>query len=211
VSTKNKNEAQKKNQESQECQEGACQEKAGPRTRTRSVDFMSIEDTMGDHPLTAFELKVKEKIASVPSPFDELTRKEDEEEKTGEVQARLAGLIEKARFTPAQKTCFELAYREGFSNQMIADRLGIAIRNVRRLKRSIIRALKQVYECQRVKTQADACQMTRKQRLAAALRYGERLSEKEIAQRLGISVRGVINLLSRVRKKLILKNISRNV
>ena len=207
MSTNKQNEEEYKNNAEEELEEHPKKERA----RTRSVDFMRVEDTMQQHPLSHFELKVKEKIACSPSPYEQIARKEDEEEKNEATLRTLAGLLEKARLTPKQKACYQLVFMEQLSDKEAAKRLDLAERNLRGLKQSILKALKLVLEKQHIKQLADTHELTDKQRLVIYLRYEEQLSLKEIAGRLGVTLRAVDDLLGRMRKKIFLGKNSPNL
>ena len=161
---------------------------------------MRVEDTMHGVPLTAFELKVKEQIARAPSPYDLLSQKEDEAFQNETVKRQLAGLLAKAKLTPRQKVCYRLIFMEQLSHEETAVRLGIAKRNVRRLQRSILKALTRTSEKKRVKDLADSCALTAKQKLVVSLFYGEQLPQRDIAQKLQMSVPALEKLLWRIRK-----------
>ncbi len=196
MSTNNQKEEEHRNNTKEELEEHPKKIK----TRTRSVDFMRVEDTMHGFPLTHFELKVKEKIACALSPYDQIARKEEEDEQNELVQRKLAGLLEKAMLTPSQKACYQLVFMEQVSDKEAANRLVLSERSVRRLKKSILEAFKQVLEKQRIKQIADSHDLTKKQRLVISLFYEEQLSRKEIAQRLQTSVPALDKMLWRIRK-----------
>ena len=197
MSTYNENEEENKNNVEEEQNEKPKRIKS----RTREIDFMRIEDTMHGQPLSHFELKVKEKISCVPSPFEEIARKEEEENRSEQVQNTLNELVEKA-LTPKQKAWFQLVYVEELPDEEIAKRLKVTERRVRQLKAATLKAFKRAYEKQRVKQMADTFELTEKQRLVIQLRYEEQLSLKEIAGRLGVTPDAVDDLLCRMRKKI---------
>jgi len=170
------------------------------KSRTRAIDFMRVEDANGEA-LTHFELKVREKIACVSSPFEELARKEEEENRSEEVRNTLRDLVEKA-LTEKQKAWFHLAYVEELPDIEIADRLGVTLRRVSSLRTSALKAFKRAYERDRIKQFLNTCDLTEKQRLMVQLRFEERLSCPEIANRLGLTLRGVEDMLNRIRKKI---------
>ncbi len=194
MSTKNENEEQNQNL----AEEAGEEREERTKSRTRAVDFMRVEDTQGQT-LTHFELKVKEKIACVPSPFEELARKEDEENRSEEVRNTLRDLVEKA-LTEKQKAWFHLAYVEELPDFEIAKRLGVTKRRVSSLRAEALNAFKRVYEKERLKQYLDTCALTEKQRLVIELRFEKRLSYKEIAERLGVTVWAVDDVLKRIRK-----------
>jgi len=202
VSTQNENEEENK----KSAEEVECEKPKRIKSRTREIDFMRVEDTMHGQPLTHFELKVKEKIACVPSPYEEIARREDEESRSEQVQNTLNDLVEKA-LTPKQKAWFHLTYVEELPWQEIAKRLGITERRVRQLKAATLKAFKRAYEKQRIKQLLDTYELTEKQRLVIQLRYEEQLSLKEIAGRLGVTPDAVDDLLCRMRKKFFLGKI----
>lgn len=207
MSTYNENEEENKNNTEEEQNEKPERIKS----RTREIDFMRIEDTMHGQPLTHFELKVKKKIACVPSPYDEIARKEEEEECFEEVQRKIEDLIRKARLTAMQEACYRLVYVEVLPDKEIAKRLSLGVRNVAKLKQSVLKALKRVHEKQCIKKLADRHDLTEKQRLVIHLRYEEQLSLKEIAERLGVTLRAVDDLLGRTRKLILAKKNSSNL
>ncbi len=166
---------------------------------------MRIEDTMHGVMLSLFELKVKDKIAAVPSAAEEWIKREETEERDQKVQNTLSNLIQKAKLTPRQKACYEHVYLSELSDKEIAKKLCIAERNVRRLKQSVFRALKRAHTRERIKNAADAHPLTKKQRLLIRLRYEEALSRDEIAEKLHMTVWAVDKLHQRIRKKLFLR------
>lgn len=161
---------------------------------------MRVEDTQVATPLTNYELKIKEKIACVPSPYDLFARKEDEDEATELVRRQLDGLLAKAAFSPKQKIGYELLFVEQLSHEEVALRLGITKRNVRRLRQQIIKALSLVARKDRIMQLADSSPLTAKQKLVVSLFYGEQLSRQEIAERLGTNVTALEKQLGRIRK-----------
>ena len=183
-------------------EKGGQEEGRKARSRIRPVDFMSVEDTMHGHALSPFELKVKEKIAAAPSPVQEWIKREEAQERNQTVKNALSNLIQKAKLTPRQKACYELVYLEELSDGEIAEKLCIAERNVRRLKRSVFKALKRAHEEEEIKTAACAHPLTEKQHLLIRLRYEDRLSRREIAEKLHMTLWAVDKLLLRVRKKI---------
>ena len=190
----------KKEDKKSESETGEKHSRKG-RSRTRFVDYMRVEDTVSGQPLSYFELKVKEKLASVPSPAEEWIEGEETEERNEQVRSALAHLVQKAKLTRSQLLCYQMVYVDTLPDKELADCLHIAERNVRRLKQSVFNALKGVYEKERIKKLADTYPLTNKQRLVVSLRYGDQLSLKEIADRLHVTVRAVDILLCRLRKK----------
>jgi len=180
------------------------------KSRTREIDFMRVEDTMHGQPLSHFELKVKAKIACVPSPYEEIARREDEESRSEQVQTTLNDLVEKA-LTPKQKAWFHLVYVEELPDREIPKRLNINERRARALKTATLKAFKRAYEKQRIKQLLDTYELTEKQRLVIHLRYEEQLTLKAIAGRLGVTLRAVDDLLGRMRKKIFLEKNSPNL
>ncbi|MDP2629278.1 MAG: sigma factor-like helix-turn-helix DNA-binding protein [Candidatus Harrisonbacteria bacterium] len=195
MTTHNENEDENKNN----AEEEQYEKPKHIKSRTREIDFMRIEDTMHGQPLTHFELKVKAKIACVPSPYEEIARKEDEESKSEQIQNTLNELVEKA-LTPKQKAWFHMVYVEELSDREIAKRLNVTDRRVCYLKADTFKAFKRAYEKQQIKQLLDNCDLTEKQRLIAQLRYEEQLTLKEIASRLGVTLRAVDDVLGRIRR-----------
>lgn len=181
------------------------------KSRTREIDYMRVEDTLHGQALTHFELKVKEKIACVPSAYDQIARQEEEEERAAEIRRKIEDLLKKARLTASQEACYRMVYVEMLSDSEIAERLSLGIRNVAKLKQSVLEALKRVHERQCIKNLADQHDLTEKQRLVISLRYEEQLSRKEIADRLGVTIRAVDDLLVRMRKLILKENSPKSV
>lgn len=207
----NHNENEDKIENENNAEEVQSEKRERIKSRTREINYMRVEDTMHGQPLTHFELKVKEKIACVPSPYDEIARKEEEEERSEEVQRKIEDLIRKARLTAMQEACYRMVYVEMLPDKEIAKRLSLGVRNVAKLKQSVLKALKRVHEKQCIKELADRHDLTEKQRRVIYLRYEEQLSLKEIAERLGVTFRAVDDLLGRTRKMLFAKKNSSNL
>lgn len=86
------------------------------RSRTRAVDFMRIEGTVHDQPLSPFELEVRQKMAKAVSPLEVLIEREEESAREGsrrEAKKKLRNLLQAARFTRKQARCYRLVFREG--------------------------------------------------------------------------------------------------
>jgi len=60
------------------------------KTRVRIVDFMRVEDTLGNCPLAPFDLEVKDKIACAASPSEELIQEGEAQARAQEVRNILA-------------------------------------------------------------------------------------------------------------------------
>ncbi|MDP2646547.1 MAG: hypothetical protein Q8P24_16530 [Desulfobacterales bacterium] len=87
-----------------------------PRTRVRTVDFMRIEGTVNNQPLSTFELDVREKLAVSASPLNFMIQQEDEalrDEQRHEAKQTLKELLKAAHLTRKQLWCYRLVFREG--------------------------------------------------------------------------------------------------
>ena len=111
------------------------------KSRTRTVDFMRIEDTGIRQTLSPFELKVKEAITSYKTPLTELTEPEDERDYK-ELFRNLYRLALKSGLTPTQRKCFELVYRKNMSNAEAARILKVYPSRVAKIKTAIGKKLK---------------------------------------------------------------------
>ncbi len=198
------NEQEEKERANNEVEFPESEERPKWRRRVREVDFMRVEDTQHEKPLGPFELEMKKKIASAPSPRDLLIEKEEEKER--EDQRRLAGerldsLLRKANLTPNQKACFELLYHEGLSDVEVARKLSVSRERIRLHRRAILKALKRIaqreVEAQKVYLRCK----TEKQKLIWRLYYEKGLSAREIARRLGRTKSAVNMVLARIRTK----------
>jgi hypothetical protein len=120
-----------------------------PEKRLRFVDFRRIDDNRNEQGLTPYEQEVKEKLASVPSPYDELVRIEDEEElelKEQALKEKMAALVSNARFTPRQRECYELLYVEKISEEKVEEQLGITQSRLAHYKKEIEEVLVKTYQ-----------------------------------------------------------------
>jgi len=112
-----------------------------PRTRIREIDFMRVEDTLHGCALSPFELEVKDKIASAPSPIDILTQGEDREEKKSHAHYTLSRLLAYAHLSQVQKACYELLYHECLTDKEAASRMSLSRVRIRTLRFSITQSL----------------------------------------------------------------------
>lgn len=170
----------------------------------KSVDFQHIENNpYGTAPLTPFELEVKEKLASAPSPFDELARIEEEEEMEREEhrsKTKLGQLAQKASFSPQQRECYELLYVHKVSDRTARRRLGITNVRLCQLKKEIQESLKKAHE-DLAKIAYPSSYQQKKRPTAKQLRAMELrkkgMTLEQIAAELGISFQSVHKLISR--------------
>ena len=116
------------------------------KTRLRCVDFNKVEDAWGLEDLSTFELEVKEKMAAVPSPLEQLMEKEDREE----LRRALGKLAKGAGLSPREKVCFRLLYVEGMSVPDAAEKLGLSPITVRRMRQLVITRLRAVVKRKRI-------------------------------------------------------------
>jgi hypothetical protein len=116
-----------------------------PEKRLRFVDFRRIEENRNEEGLSAYELEVKEKLASVPSPYDELVRVEEEEElaqKERSDQIKLGLLARKAKMSPQERACYRLLYVEKHPEPKVKKMLGISKSHLSHLKSGIEQAMR---------------------------------------------------------------------
>lgn len=175
-----------------------------PEKRLRFVNLLRIEENRNEHPLTSYEQKVKDKLATVPSPADELIRQEDEEQIAAEERserAKLALLVKRARLSPKQKACYGLLYVEKVSNEEVAKRLHVKLSRVYELKQQIETQLKKTHQNQiRAKLTKNHPLLSPIQKRISKLRYSRRLSFKEIGQMIGLSKQHVWKLFREAEK-----------
>ncbi len=176
------------------------------RTRIREIDFMRVEDTMCNRPLSAFELEVKEKIACGPSPAEELISREEAEENGKSLRSTLERLIRLANFTSNQAACYELIYGEELSDEEAAFRLRISRGRLRWLKIGIVKALKRAHQKGRVLDAALSGVLPEKQGAIVRLSYGEFRPVSEIAGILGMKKRAVQRILRIAHSRILKKN-----
>ncbi len=188
-----------------------CFEPPRPRTRIREVNFMRVEDTQGQV-LSAFELEVKEKIACVSSPYEELAQKEEKKEKREKAKRTLAKLLKSTKLTPNQKTCYELSFIEELPDSEVAARLSVSASRVRSLKSSVISTFRRTQDKFRrmefIARAADSHKLSPRQQLIWKLCYESHLWAKEIASKLGTTEKTVEMVLRRLRKKIFPRGIS---
>ena len=164
------------------------------KKRIRNVDFHRIENNPNQDVLTPFELEVKSKLASVPSPYHELARLEDEEHlaKTEQsLKTRLGILVSKAKLTAQQRVCYEFLYVQKLPELEILKRMGITQVRLSQLQLKIEAALRRAYQKQQGKSQIKRKRgvyaLTPKQKEILRLHEREGLSFEEIARRFGLS------------------------
>jgi len=168
----------------------------------RSVDFQRIENNPNDGmPLTHYELEVKSKLASAPSPFDELARVEEEDElerKEHVLKTRLGHLVSKARFSPQQRECYELYFNRGLSPWKVQKKLGISQSHFSHLKQQIERELMRVNKMSLKPTKISK-RLTAREKEMMRLRM-KGITLKEIAGQYGISHQAVSKILGDLKK-----------
>jgi DNA-directed RNA polymerase specialized sigma24 family protein len=125
------------------------QQRQRKKTRVRGVDFMRVEKPLSGQGLSPFELEVQRKIASVPSPIEELIAREEQRIKSSsEVWARrkLSILAHWARLSPLQKKCLFLTCVEGLSASEAAKNLNLARGTVLYMLHAVRRKMAAVVE-----------------------------------------------------------------
>lgn len=174
----------------------------------QSVDFQRIENNPnGTSPLSPFELEVKEKLASAPSPFDELARQEDEvalEHEEISLRAKMAHLIRGTKLSPRQKRCYELLYLDRLADKEVQKKLGISQSRLSHLKREIKDALIKSHGERRSRQpllrRKGSRKLTLLQRRVLKLR-GQGKTFDQIASELGIAKKNAYLIFKRVQKK----------
>ena len=120
-----------------------------PEKRLRFVDFRRIEENRNQEELSSYELEVKEKLACVPSPYDELVREDEEEAlalKERSEQIKLGLLARKAKMSPQERACYRLLYVEKLAEPKIRKLLDISQSHLWHLKSGIEQAMKKAYQ-----------------------------------------------------------------
>ncbi|GEM_PF-5967872 len=142
----------KKNEDSTETKEGSTEQAAEKpkgsdvfeshhRSRVREIDFKSLEDTLSAHPLSPFELKVRDKLAKVQSPLDLLIAKEDEIRRRISARTKLGMLVREANLGCMQLTYYELLL-DGVSFEEASLKFGISVNAVRQMHHKVLRKLR---------------------------------------------------------------------
>lgn len=118
--------------------------KGKKRLGESNVDFRRIENPLQEEPLDSFELEVRGKIASYPSPQDQKIMEEEKVERMAKVNAIITTLLRQAQLNTAEKEVFQLLYRERVSRKECAAKLGISKRWVNKINQLIIEKMKKV-------------------------------------------------------------------
>lgn len=178
-------------------------------THVHYVDFLKIEDSGNAEALTEFELKVKEKLACVPSPYDHLVRPEleaEEENRLKSLRAKLSHLVSLAEFTSLERRCYELFYLEKLSDKEISKRLNITLRRLTFIKIAIEKELKRVHagrvRMRSLRTKMQRSRFSRKEKEVWRLRSYHRMKFSEISEKTGLPQTTCFRIFERVQKKL---------
>lgn len=181
-----------------------------PEERIRFVDLQRIEDNRYGEPLSPFEIEVKKKLGSAASPYDELARKEEDEEKELEersLRSKLAHLVQTAELSLQERECYELLYVERLAAEEVLRRLGISHSHLCHLKKRIEETLVKTYRKSMKRSvprkKRGKRDFTERQREVMRMHFKEKLSLGEIANRLGIKKQTVDGILRRVQKKVL--------
>lgn len=178
--------------------------------RIYPVDFMRAEDAYDIGALSKLELEVKEKLASSPSPYDELVAKEEEPEKEREAQrievlrTKLHELARKAGLSQGQKECFRLLFVERLSIADSAEQMGVSLRRIRLFQQQIESKIKKHLEnedlAERVKAflEKEGAALKPLAREILTLRYVKKMGLKDIAKHVGRDVSRISRWLEKL-------------
>lgn len=179
--------------------------------RTKHADYHRIENNPEQEVLTPFELEVKEELASVPSPYDELARIESEDElamNEYKRNAKLGHLAHKAKLSPLQRACYQLVYMDRISEEKVLERLGVSRARLWSLKKSVEIAILRAHQKEKSretlskKRRLSGQSLTPYQKSIIELHENQRLSFAEIAKRYGVLKSTIANIYRRVQKNI---------
>jgi len=168
----------------------------------KSVDFQRIENNpYGTEPLTPFELEVKEKLAGAPSPYDELARIEEEEEreqKEHSLRTKLGLLVLRANFSPQEKKCYELHYEKKYSPRDVQSKMRISQFHFcclrKQIEKKLVSAHQRVEQLPEATKKMGASQMTKRQKEIMKLK-NEGMTLKKISEKYGVSIPRIHQIL----------------
>ncbi len=176
----------------------------------KSVDFQRIENNSNSGvPLSIFELEVKRKLASSPSPYDELVRIEEEEvleEKEHAQRTKLGLLALRANLSPQEQACYTFFYEMKYSDETVQKRLGISqshfchLRD--RIQAKLIKTHRKSSQRSYRKKKKGSRPLTERQREVLKLRKQGR-TLKQISEQLGVSIVRVHQIIREGVKKFV--------